>query len=65
MTGQYIERRLVGTRNKVILFGKPADQEDGGLEFFQRTTLLKLEFRLFYAEKGEILLIALNILMVA
>lgn len=49
----------------MILFGKPADQEDGGLEFFQRTTLLKLEFRLFYAEKGELLLIALNILMVA
>ena len=28
----------------MILFGKPTDQEDGGL-VFQRTMLLELEFR--------------------
>ena len=36
----------------VALFGKPADQEDGGL-VFQRTALPKLELRLVLHQKGS------------
>ena len=50
--GNILRDDLLG-QGIVTLFGKPADQEDGGLEFFQRTTLLKLEFRLFMLKRGR------------